>query len=61
MSDYYELIYSKKLYKGVSLLDWAIRWFKMDNDAFYNAYGFNFNPHNYVGLYRIARNKVYGK
>lgn len=60
MNSYYEKLYSKKMYKGASLMDWAIRWFKMSNDAFFNAYGFNFNPHDYPGLYQVARKKVYG-
>ena len=60
MSNYYEMLYSKKKYKNVSLLDWAVRWFQMSNDAFYKAYGFNFNPHDYPGLYAVARKKVYG-
>lgn len=38
----------------------AILWFKMSNDAFYELYGFNFNPHDYPYLYEIARDEVYG-
>lgn len=57
----YEMIYSIQTYKGVSLIQWAIRWFKTSNDAFYSLYGFNFNPHKYPYLYDIVRKKVYGK
>lgn len=34
-------------------------WFKMSNDAFFQAYGFNFNPHNIPGLYERCRKAVY--
>lgn len=47
--------------RGKSLLQWAILWFKTSNDAFYELYGFNFNPHEYPMLYEIAREEVYGK
>ena len=56
---YKELYYSTKKYKGKTLLTWAIEWFRMSNDAFYSLYGFNFNPHDYPGLYEIAQKKVY--
>lgn len=52
--------YTLQLFRGKSLLDWAILWFKMSNDAFYDLYGFNFNPHEYPMLYEIAREEVYG-
>lgn len=58
---YYEKKYTCQKLNGVSLLEWAIRWFKMSNDAFYNLYGFNFNPHDFPGLYLLARKKVYGE
>ncbi len=45
--------------KGKSLMFWALEWFRMSNDAFYSIYGFNFNPHNYPGLYEAARKKLY--
>lgn len=54
----YEVEYKIQSYKGVSLLEWAVRWFKTSNDDFYNLYGFNFNPHKYPYLYDIARKKV---
>lgn len=46
-------------YRGKSLMEWAILWFKTSNDAFYNLYGFNFNPHRYPYLYELARERVY--
>ena len=52
--------YQNKMYKGKSLLEWAILWFKMSNDSFFNYYGFNFNPHEYQNLYNIARKEIYG-
>lgn len=52
--------YSMMFYKGKSLLQWAVLWFKMSNDVFYSLYGFNFNPHEYLYLYEIARKEVYG-
>lgn len=51
-------MYSTMFLRGRSLLYWAILWFKMSNDAFYDMYGFNFNPHEYAGLYEIARKEV---
>mgnify|MGYP001855007310 CR=1 FL=1 len=45
---------------GRSLMFWALEWFSMTNDAFYELYHFNFNPHNYPGLYEEAR-KIYFK
>ena len=53
--------YAIQTYKGKSLLQWAVLWFKMSNDAFYELFGFNFNPHEYPYLYEIAREEVYGK
>ena len=52
-------IYDLMPYRGESLLTWAVRWFSMSNDAFYDLYGFNFNPHDYPGLYEAARRRVY--
>ena len=54
-----ETYYSTKYYKGKSLLEWAIIWFNTSNDVFFRMYGFNFNPHEYKGLYALARKKVY--
>lgn len=53
--------YEASRYKGKSLIDWAVLWLKMSNDAFFRLYGFNFNPHEYPYLYEIARNIVYGE
>ena len=53
--------YAVRRYKGKSLIEWALLWFKMSNDAFFQLYGFNFNPHDYPYLYEIARNIVYGE
>ena len=54
-------MYAVRRYKGKSLIEWAVLWFKMSNDAFFRLYGFNFNPHDYTYLYEIARNIVYGE
>ena len=40
-------MYAMRRYKGKSLIDWAVLWFKMSNDAFFRLYGFNFNPFDY--------------
>lgn len=53
--NYYNLV----PYEGASLMTWAIRWFSMSNDTFYDLYGFNFNPHKYPGLYEATRRRVY--
>lgn len=47
---------SAVLYDAVEL---GCKWFKMSNDAFYDIYGFNFNPHEIPGLYEYCRKKVY--
>ncbi|MDO5549418.1 MAG: hypothetical protein Q4F79_13160 [Eubacteriales bacterium] len=44
-----------------SKLKMAVDWIQMSNDDFYRLYGFNFNPHNYPGLYEAARTVVYGE
>jgi len=46
---------------GKSLMYWALAWFTMSNDTFYDLYGFNFNPHKYPGLYEQARERIYGE
>lgn len=53
--------YSMQTLRGKTLLQWAVLWFKMSNDTFYELYGFNFNPHEYPMLYEIAREEVYGR
>ena len=40
-------------------IELGCEWFKMSNDAFYDIYGFNFNPHKIPGLYEYCRKKVY--
>lgn len=56
MISQYDFVYLK----GKSLMYWAIEWFNMSNDTFFDLYGFNFNPHNYPLLYEDARERVYG-
>lgn len=53
--------YDFVVYRGKSLMYWAIEWFTMSNDCFFDLYGFNFNPHQYPLLYEQARERVYGK
>lgn len=38
-----------------SATDMGVEWFKMSNDDFFKKYGFNFNPHEYPGLYEKCR------
>lgn len=40
-------------------VDMGVEWFKMSNDTFYKVYGFNFNPHEWLGLYEKCRRIVY--
>lgn len=42
-----------------SATDMGVEWFKMSNDDFFKKYGFNFNPHEYPGLYEKCRRIVY--
>ena len=51
--------YENATYKGHPMVDLAVSWFKMSNDDFFKVYGFNFNPHQYPGLYEKARSIVY--
>jgi hypothetical protein len=53
-------VYEATQYHGKSLMEWAVLWFNTSNDAFYQTYGFNFNPHKHPGLYEQARERVYG-
>lgn len=48
------IIINGKLYSKKKL---TLDWFQMSNDGFYALYGFNFNPHNYPGLYEWGRKK----
>lgn len=57
MISQYDFVYLK----GKSLMFWAVEWFNMSNDTFFDLYGFNFNPHNYPLLYETARERVYGR
>lgn len=56
---YEKQMYSTMFLRGRSLLYWAMLWFQMGKDDFFEKYGFNFNPHEYVGLYEIARKEVW--
>src|SRR5699024_9272337 len=47
-----------KLYSKKKL---CLDWFQMSNDGFYDLYGFNFNPHEYPGLYDWGRKTLYGE
>lgn len=47
--------YRKEMLNGKSLYEWAVLWMLMTNDDFFNLYGFNFNPHEYPGLYEMVR------
>ena len=51
--------YKTRFLRGKSLYEWAIIWFKTDNDKFFDLYGFKFNPHEYEDLFEIARRDVY--
>lgn len=52
-------IYRYQTLNGKSMIEWAVEWFRTDNDTFFELYGFNFNPHEYRNLYQIAREVVY--
>ena len=51
------IIINGKLYSKKAL---CIAWFKLSNDMFFDIYGFNFNPHEYEGLYEWGQNTLYG-
>ena len=53
--------YDILLLNGKPLMFWAIEWFSMSNDDFYDLYGFNFNPHEYPGLYEQARTRYFSE
>lgn len=53
--------FSRIQYRGHSLLFWAVEWFQMSNDAFFEKHGFNFNPVDFPGLLETARNKVFSE
>lgn len=63
---------SQKVISGMLLVNWSdgsttkydavdmgVEWFGMSNDAFHATYGFNFNPHEWPGLYEKCRSIVY--
>lgn len=54
-----QVVWSDGHIDGYDMVDLGCDWFRMSNDCFYEAYGFNFNPHNYPGLYERCRNIVY--
>lgn len=47
--------------KWYSKKELCLEWFRMDNDSFYEKYGFNFNPHEFKGLYDWGRKTLYGE
>ena len=53
--------YDSIFYKGKSLMFWALQWFTMTNDTFFDLYEFNFNPHKYPNLYEEARQRLWGE
>ena len=52
------IVINGKLYSKKEL---CLNWFRMSNDLFFQTYGFNFNPHNYPGLYEWGRKTLYGE
>ncbi len=50
------VVNGKKYNKKELCLD----WFRMSNNSFFQKYGFNFNPHEYTGLYDWGRKLIYG-
>lgn len=53
-----EIFINGKLYSKKAL---CIAWFRMSNDTFYDIFRFNFNPHDYPGLYEWGRKTLYGE
>lgn len=51
--------YSDETVKAYDKTALGVDWFKMSNDDFFEKYGFNFNPHEYPGLYMKCRRIVY--
>ena len=47
--------------KTYPLIFLGCEWLKMSNDAFYEIYGFNFNPHEIPGLYDKCRKIVFAE
>lgn len=46
--------------KSYSAKQLTIDWFTNTNDSFFSVYGFNFNPHEYPGLYEWGQEQLYG-
>lgn len=59
--DVYFVIFSDGSKKAFDAVELGCDWFRMSNDAFFEIYGFNFNPHEYAGLYERCRKLVYGE
>lgn len=59
-SDILRVTFSDGSHRFFNIYDLAVEWFCMSNDTFYACYGFNFNPHNFRGVYEEARKRVYG-
>lgn len=53
--------YSDGSVKGYDMVRLGCEWFQLSNDSFFKKYGFNFNPHEYPGLYERCRKLVYPK
>ena len=56
-----QVVWSDGSIKGYDMVKLGCDWFQMNNDCFYKKYGFNFNPHDYPGLYEHCRELVYPK
>lgn len=56
-----QVVYSDGSVQGYDLVSLGCEWFRMSNEEFYKKYGFNFNPHDYAGLYEHCRELVYPK
>lgn len=52
------IIINGKVYSKKKL---TLDWFQMSNDGFFQLYGFNFNPHDYPGLYEWGRKTLFGE
>lgn len=50
------ILINGKLYSKKSL---TLEWFQMSNDCFFQKYEFNFNPHDYPGLYDWGRKTLF--
>lgn len=61
VSDILIVTFSDGSHGFFNIYNLAVEWFGMSNDIFYDYYGFNFNPHNFRGVYEEARKRVYGE